>query len=66
MNGLEDLPATATVQEAAARMSYAEACRVAESLLEDIKSGKIRKPYTLAQRLSLRACAEVFKREATP
>jgi hypothetical protein len=63
---LSDLPDTATVREAAARMTYEEACRVAESILDDVRVGKIKKPYTEAQRLSLRACAEVFKREATP
>jgi hypothetical protein len=63
---LSDLPATATAREAAARMTYVDAVRVAEGILEDLKAGRIQKPFTRAQRLCLEACAEVFKREATP
>jgi hypothetical protein len=47
-------------------MTYEEAVRVAASLFEDVQAGRIVKPYTAAQRLALSACAEVFKREATP
>ena len=61
---LSDLPPTATAREAAARMTYEQACRVAESLLDDVKAGKVQKPYTAAQRITLEACAIVFTREA--
>jgi len=45
-------------------MTYAEACRVAESILDDAKAGRITKPYSAWQRLALEACAIVFSREA--
>lgn len=61
---LSDLPDTATAREAADRMSYADALRVASSILADLDSGKITKPYTPAQQLSLRAASLVFAREA--
>lgn len=61
---LSDLPARATAREAAARMTYAEACRVAASIHDDVKAGRIVKPYSAGQRLALEACAIVFTRES--
>jgi hypothetical protein len=61
---LSDLPATATAREAAARMTYADACRVAGSILDGVKAGTITQPYSAGQRLALEAVAIVFTREA--
>lgn len=60
---LADLPATATAREAASRMTYADACRVAQSILDDRKAGRLVRPYAAGDRLALEACAIVFLRE---
>ena len=63
---LSDLPATATVREAAARLTYAQAITAADSIHEQIKAGTLTRPYPWNVRHTLRICAEVFRREATP
>ncbi len=63
---LSDLPELATVREAATRLTYEQAIAAADSILEQIKAGTLRRPYPLSVRHTLRICAEVFKREAIP
>lgn len=63
---LSDLPDVATVREAAARMTWAQAIAAADSIHEQIKAGTLRRPYPYNVRHTLRICAEVFRREATP
>ena len=63
---LADLPDVATPREAAARMTYAQAIAAADSILEQIKAGTFQRPYPYNVRHTLRICAEVFRREATP
>lgn len=62
---LADLPSEATVREAAARLTYEDAITAADSILEDIKAGRLVRPYPYNVRHTLRVCAEVFRLEAT-
>lgn len=59
------MPDWATVRETAPHLTYEEAVFVAESILQDIRVGKLTKPYPENVRHSLRVCAAVFARESS-
>lgn len=61
---LASLPAWATVRETAPLLTYEQAVSVAESILQDIRVGKLTKPYPEAVRMSLQTAAARIAAEA--
>lgn len=61
---LTSLPDQATVRETARLLTYEQAVHVASTILDDVKAGRLQRPYSYGVRHSLRVCAEVFAREA--
>ena len=63
---LSALPPGTTPREAALHLSYAQAVAAAESVLDEIKAKGLQRPYPEGMRMTLRTCAEVFLKAASP
>lgn len=54
----------ATVRETAALLTYAQAVHVARTILDDVKAGRLTKPYSESVRMSLQTAAARIAAEA--
>ena len=62
---LAELPSWATVRETAPLLTYDQAVHVATTILDDLKAGRLTRPFSASVCMSLNTCAAVFEREAS-